>query len=374
MKSLNIMIKPASSLCNMRCRYCFYADIADMRSIRSYGLMKADTAEKILSNIKADLSVGDRVNFVFQGGEPTLAGLDFYRHFTDAASSLEGINVSYALQTNGILLDDGWCELLKKHGFLVGLSLDILPEAHDLARPDEKGDGTYKRVIRAAELLKSRGVDFNVLCTLTNHIARHPEKVWNRIKKSGIGYVQFTPCLGELDGTPSEYALTPERFADFYTRLFGYWHDEYRKGNYISIKLFDDIVNLMIMGRPTSCGMNGACTPQLVIEADGSAYPCDFYCIDGYKLGSLAESTVSELLCSDGAKAFQIRAVERPRLCEKCDYIKFCGGNCPRMRSAICCVGSADYCGYRDFLDRCGTSLAELARESARRMNGHPKA
>ena len=134
MKTIHLMLKPASSLCNMRCGYCFYADVAAGRNTPSYGLMGDATAEAILKMIQQDLEPGDGIHFAFQGGEPTLAGLPFFRNFVSRVSQWKGIRVSYALQTNGLLLDDQWCRFLKEHRFLVGLSLDLLPEAHDAVK------------------------------------------------------------------------------------------------------------------------------------------------------------------------------------------------------------------------------------------------
>lgn len=364
MKTLNIMIKPASSLCNMRCKYCFYADVSTMRSVCSYGLMTDETVNAILKNVQADLNTGDRVSFAFQGGEPTLAGLSFFERFISIVSEWKGISVSYALQTNGVLIDDAWCAFLKKHNFLVGISFDLLPDAHGSVRVDEKGESTYKRVAESIRLLKKRKVEFNVLCTLTNSIARHPEKVWKELKRLEFDYVQFTPCLDELEGDGSLYALTPKRFASFYTLLFQLWYKDYQKGSYVSVKFFDDVVNLMILGRPTSCGMNGVCNPQLVIEADGSAYPCDFYCLDEYKLGNLTSSSVSSLLASPLAEKFSRRPTDTPALCKECKYKAFCGGNCPRMRKGICCSTDDAYCGYQDFLNKCGEDFLKLAQEA----------
>ena len=132
-KNISIMIKPASSLCNMRCRYCFYADITNLRQVRSYGIMSRETTEKILENIRSGLQRGDQINFAFQGGEPALAGLDFYRHFVNLVEGWDkSIKVNYALQTNGLSLDEQWCRFLARHHFLVGISLDILPACHCL--------------------------------------------------------------------------------------------------------------------------------------------------------------------------------------------------------------------------------------------------
>ena len=285
----------------------------------------------------------------------------------DIVSGWNGISVSYALQTNAAIIDDEWCKFLKKYNFLVGVSFDILIDAHDSVRVDEKGKGTSEKVLSSIELLKKYKVDFNVLCTLTNSIARHPEKVWKQLVKYDIDYVQFTPCLDDLCHGESVYALTPKRFASFYTQLFTLWQNDYRLGKYRSIKFFDDVVNLIIFGRPTSCGMDGKCRPQLVIEADGSAYPCDFYCLDEYKLGNLSENTVDELLASENVNRFLNQNNEMSELCKGCPYIRFCGGNCRRMRREICVGKDKNLCGYREFLDNCGEKLAIIASELTRK-------
>lgn len=370
MKNLSIMIKPASSLCNLRCKYCFYTDVSSNRSVPSCGMMSEETMNAMLECVASELEPGDRIQFVFQGGEPTLAGLPFFRHFVERTHTWDpNVHVSYALQTNGTLLDVPWCCFLKDNHFLVGISLDILPEYHDAVRLDAEGAGTYRRVLQAIDLLNEYKVDYNVLCTLTNSITRHPQQVWKRIVQMGIQYVQFTPCLGDLECTDSTpYALTPKRFASFYTQLFQYWIEDYRKGTYRSVKFFDDIVNLMVFGRPTSCGMNGTCQPQLVVEADGSVYPCDFYCLDEYRLGNLKEQGFLELLQAAQVQAFVHRPHAQPTLCQTCRYRSFCGGNCKRMQKEICCVGGDSYCGYQDFFDQCGSEFAGLAQEQRRRF------
>ena len=367
MKQVSIMLKPASSLCNLRCKYCFYADVAHNRAVESFGRMKPETMGAILANVAAELQPGDKVHFVFQGGEPTLAGLEFYRTFVAIANQWQDVQATYALQTNGTLLDEDWCTFLKEHNFLVGVSLDLLRDCHDEVRQDGQGHGTWKQVTRAIELLDKCGVEYNVLCTLTNAVARHPRQVWQQLQKRNVRFVQFTPCLGEMDGEKSPYALTPKRFADFYVTLFDLWREEIRQGKWRSVKFFDDVVNLLVLGRPTGCGMDGVCRPQLVVEADGSAYPCDFYCTDEYRLGSLTEQTVSQLLSAPGVREFVDRPQGRAAFCEACPYDTFCAGNCPRMRREMC-YADTTYCGYRDFLDRCGEGLAELARKYSQRL------
>lgn len=367
MKTIHLMLKPASSLCNMRCGYCFYSDVAAARNTPSYGLMSDAAAESMLKMIEQDLEPGDRVHFAFQGGEPTLAGLPFFRNFVSRVSQWKGIEVSYALQTNGLLLDAQWCRFLKEHRFLVGLSLDLLHEAHDAARVDAHGQGTYGRAVEVLALLKAHGVDCNVLCTLTSTVARQAQQVWDRLTALDIEYTQFTPCLGPLDGSvPSPYALTPQLFASFYTRLFSYWYGDFQKGKRRSIKLFDDIVNLLVLGRPTGCGMTGSCQAQLVVEADGSVYPCDFYCLDSYRLGNLTHQSISQLLNAPALDAFLKRPHSQPQLCRQCPYQRFCGGSCKRMQKEICCSGDERFCGYRSFLEQCGNTLFVLAQQIRR--------
>ncbi len=367
LKQLTILLKPASSLCNLRCKYCFYADVSQQREIISCGIMEEATVDAILKNLAIVLEPGDRMRFLFQGGEPTLAGLSFFQRFVDKVSAWDAnIEVSYSLQTNGILLDEEWCRFLKDNDFLVGVSWDILPDCHDAVRVDATGRGTNSKVLDCIALLDRFGVEYNVLCTLTGAVARHPRQVWKQLCKWDIDYVQFTPCIDEIH-MESPYALTPKRFASFYIQLFDLWYEDYKNGKFRSVKLFDDVVNLLVFGRPTACGMNGSCQPQMVVEADGSVYPCDFYCLDEYKLGNLKEQSPMELLSCEKIKAFLNRSHESPKLCETCHYRKFCGGNCKRMQKEICCFGDDTYCGYREFLEKCGPTLAQIARQCTRK-------
>lgn len=186
------------------------------------------------------------------------------------------------------------------------------------------------------------------------------------MQKLDVEYVQFTPCLGELGGNSSIYALTPKHFASFYTQIFTYWYNDYRAGKYRSIKFFDDVVNQIILGKPTSCGMDGFCRVQLVVEADGSVYPCDFYCLDEHNLGNLARQTIDELLSSQKVVEFLKCSNEKSDLCKNCTYFEFCGGNCRRMRAEICIGTDKSFCGYREFLYNCGSTLAWLAREAVK--------
>ncbi len=351
MKHRSIMLKPASGHCNLGCRYCFYADLTRRRSMPSYGLMTGETARRIVDSASAELEPGDKLTLAFQGGEPTLAGLKFFQDFCSYVKErCQGIEVAYALQTNGTLLDEDWVPLLKEYGFLVGLSIDASADFHDQNRRDAAGAGTYRKVMETKRLLDRHGVPYNVLTVLTNQLARHPKQVWNFLVKEGVGYVQFIPCLDELEhGEKSPYALTPERFYRFYSGLFPLWAEAMARGKYISVKLFDDLVNLYLRREVTACGITGQCAVQFVVEGDGTAFPCDFYTLDRFSMGSLADEA-PEALYERGVPFLsygQEHKGEPP--CKGCRHFAVCGGGCKRMRESMYVQNGT--CWYQKLLD-----------------------
>ncbi len=369
MNNISVMIKPASSACNMRCRYCFYADLSRVREQASYGMMPLETACAVLENVFSPLRRGDRLGLAFQGGEPTLAGLPFFREVTRRAEALaadRGVRLSLSLQTNGLLLDDDWCAFLASHRVLTGLSMDAVPAIHDRNRPDASGKGTWAAISRAKARLEAHSAQYNVLTVLTNELARHPAQVWRFITDERIGYIQLIPCLSELGSAdPGPWALTPARFSRFYTELFSLWYEALMAGTYHSVKLFDDLINLLAHGAVNACGLTGSCTPQVVVEADGGAYPCDFYVTEAWRAGDLTKEPLDQVLASNVMSAFRERETPQPALCEKCRYRALCGGGCPRMRAEVCLSGDASACGYQAFLDACIDRMTRVARVEA---------
>jgi uncharacterized protein len=343
----------------MRCRYCFYYDIGEHRETHSYGIMSFDTMEKIIGNVYRDLDDKDEITFAFQGGEPTLAGLEWFRRFAEGiASHTRDVKVHYALQTNGLLLDDAWASFLKERDFLVGLSIDGGKRFHNKNRPNAAGEGTFDRAIQSKKLLEEHKVEYNILCVLTNELAAEPDKVWRFIKEERIGFIQFIPCLEGLDAQEAPaFALRPARFASFYSGLYSRWMRELENGSYISVKLFDDTANFFFKGVPTACGIDGRCHPQYVVEADGSVYPCDFYVLDNYRAGNLRDRTLRELFDTGTMRAFLEESRELPGLCRSCPYLKKCRGGCKRMKTVMYYGAGGTVCGYKMFLDKCLTPL-----------------
>ncbi|MBP1041448.1 SPASM domain-containing protein [Vagococcus sp. BWB3-3] len=364
MKQLSVLIKPASSLCNLRCQYCFYANISDLRDVRSFGRMTSAVMEKMIDQIFLDLEDGDQLSVAFQGGEPTLAGLAYFQAFVaHVKQQSKNVTVRYAIQTNGTLINEAWCQFLAEEKFLVGLSLDGGAKFHNDYRVNPKGQGTFGDVMRTKTLFDRFEIDYNVLCVLTNQNARHPKQLFNFIISHQIDYMQFIPCLDDLDvEKPSIYALTPERFASFYKQLFFLWEQEYRQGNYYSINLFDNIANLLGHGQVNACGLVGQCAIQYVIEGDGSVYPCDFYALDDLCLGNITESTLRELFSAKVVQRFLRTPRDMSGLCETCPYAKLCGGGCKRMAQTIYKNSEGTYCGYQDLLNTVAEPLFQISR------------
>lgn len=352
MKHISVLMKPASSLCNLRCKYCFYANVSSLREVRSFGRMKSEVASKMIENIFVDLEDGDQLTLAFQGGEPTLAGLGYFEKIVSlVAEQKKAVTVHYSLQTNGTLINDSWCRFLKQHDFLVGLSIDGNPLYHDLNRLDTKGRGTFHKVLLTKRMFDAYGIAYNVLCVLTNPLAKEAKKVFRFLKDEKIDYVQFIPCLDDLDAdSKSSYALTPKRFGAFYKQLLSLWLAEFEACNYISIKLFEDILNLFVGGQATACGILGNCQVQYVIEADGSVYPCDFYVLDEYRMGYIQEQTLRELFEQDISHKFVCEKLAAAAYCADCPFRTMCNGGCKRMKDAMYVDGGGRYCGYADLL------------------------
>ena len=335
MPPLSILIKPASSACNLRCAYCFYADEASIRTVPNYGLMPQAVSHTLIE--KAAGAAEGSITFLFQGGEPTLAGLDFYRDFVSHVKKTvpSALAVQYAIQTNGMELDGEWCRFFQENRFLVGLSLDGNRECHDRFRRDGEGKGTYHRVMKAARLLEEAGVDYNVLTVVTGHLARHIQSVFSALCKEGFRFQQYIPCLDPLEEERGEqgYSLSPEQYERFLKTLFDLWYRELEQGRYWSIRYFDNLVWMLNGHAPEQCSMLGCCGLQYLVEADGSVYPCDFYGLDGYRLGNIQQDSWEELDRVREEIGFVEASRRVPEECKTCHWYPLCRNGCRRDRA-----------------------------------------
>ena len=329
MENFSVLIKPASSACNMNCKYCFYHDEAINRKDYFNGFMTEETLDVLLDRVfEVDAK---NYNISFQGGEPTLRGVDFFESLVKKVNkkNINNNKVNYAIQTNGILIDERWCELFSKNNFLVGVSLDGNKEIHDYLRV-KSNDGTFNKVLKAIDLFTKYKIDYNVLTVVSKSLAKRYNSVYNFYKKRGFKYLQFIPCLDSIKGDKKEYTLTDEDYGNFLCGLFDLYLEDGKKGEYVSIRLFDNFMAKLQGCRAELCGLDGRCNVNFVIEGDGSVYPCDFYCLDEYLLGNIKENSFKEMFESNVSYNFI-----KPNFneeCMLCEYYALCGGGCKRER------------------------------------------
>lgn len=364
MPSLSLLIKPASGGCNLRCKYCFYHDEQLNRETFSYGLMSEETLEILIKKALDYATV--YCSFGFQGGEPTLRGLDFFRKAVELQKkyNVHHAQIHNAIQTNGLLIDDAWAGFLRENHFLVGLSLDGTKDVHDGNRLDPAGKGTFNRVLQAAQKLTAHQVEFNLLTVVTGCTADAAAKIYNFYRRSGLPYQQYIPCLDPLMGErgASPYSLTPEKYAKFLKTLFDLWYRDVTQGRFIYIRYFENLLAMLLGQRPESCGLSGACMLQNVIEADGSVYPCDFYCLDEWRMGCVQEDSFPELAERPAAREFLARGATGREQCAGCEYFPICRGGCRRDREPLGHGGNYFCAAYKEFFPYALPRLRELAR------------
>lgn len=367
MPALSIMLKPASGLCNLRCGYCFYADESTKRQIPCYGMMSTETLEAVLKRALAYAE--DSCTIVFQGGEPTLAGLNFFRKVVELEQkwNVHQVAIHNSIQTNGILLDREWADFFRKHHFLVGLSLDGNRRVHDAYRLDSKGAGTFSQVVRAMNLLKEHQVEFNVLTVVTRQTVDQVRNIYQFFSRSGVEYQQYIPCLDPLGQAPGAegYSLDEALYGQFLKDLFDCWYEDARQGHLRYVRYFIGLMNLIAGNPPGVCEMNGVCSRQYVVEADGSVYPCDFYMLDDYRLGNLTRDSFPQLEKRRQALGFIEASHRYPDRCHRCKWAFLCRCGCrrDRLEGENGQPGPNRYCGaFQSFFEYAYPRLQALVR------------
>lgn len=336
MPAASILIKPASANCNMDCKYCFYKCLSSHREEYSKGFMKEETLETL---VREAIAYADgSLTFAFQGGEPTLAGRDFFQKAVELQQKYNNkkLQIENTIQTNGLLIDEKWARFLGEHRFLVGLSLDGPKKMHDRYRKDAAGQDTFARIMHSVQLLEQYQVDYNVVTVVTNDTAKQASFLYKFWKRNHYPFVQFIPCMDEIkrqDGTQerSIYAVEPEQYGKFLCELFDLWYADFAAGETMDIRMFSNLAQ-MAAGYPAEeCGMNGCCNCYFVVEGDGSVYPCDFYCMDEWKLGTVNDGFV-QMKTSEKAKAFVEASRPVCAACQECPHFSLCRGGCRRWR------------------------------------------
>lgn len=372
MNHLTLLIKPASSRCNLRCRYCFYKDVASHRQQEDLGRMTEETARRVISEAFRTVSPGGSITFLFQGGEPTLAGLDYFRTFLllEKEYQRSGIACYHSIQTNGMVLDEAWAAFFREHRFLVGLSLDGTEFVHDQFRLNGKGEGTWQRAVAALRLLERYQVETNLLCVVTGQAARKPAQLYRSLNGFRGHALHFNPCMDPMEetGKARDYSLTPEGYGKFLCQVFDCWYRDWKAGKYVSIRCFDDYLSHLLRMPPSSCAASGSCGHYLVVEGDGSLYPCDYYVLDAWRMGNIHTTTIPEALDSPMSRKFLEEGRKRPKSCASCPYAPLCRGGCKRDWRPD---GENRYCGaYQTFFPYAIGRLEEMASAYLRGYKG----
>ena len=381
MPPISLLIKPASGSCNMRCRYCFYTDETENRSVASMGQMSIDTMKTIVD--KAFSFADYDCSFAFQGGEPSLAGLPFFQALTDYIKqhpNPKHIRVHYSFQTNGYNLNEDWAKWFADNHVLVGISLDGPKEIHDRYRVDHNGKGTFQRVMTSIRLLEKYHVDYNILTVVHAASARRGQQIYNFFKKNNFRYQQYIECLdpiGEEQGN-YEYSLTPERYEEFLKQVFGAWYLDMKSGHYVYNRYFENLMMIIAGQGAESCNLRGICGAQWVIEADGSTYPCDFYALDQWYLGNINTDSFEAMEAARERLGFIECSKQIPEDCKACRYFPLCRNGCRRNREPVTAdiSGKNYFCtAYRSFLEYAYPRLAEIyqiLKQNAQHRSSNP--
>ena len=337
-KPLNsILIKPASADCNLSCEYCFYLRNKRLSPKNPYLRMNLTVLEEMLRQIlRQDIP---QISFVWQGGEPTLMGLDFYRQVVRLQQKWGRTQmIGNALQTNGILLDKKWAAFLREYQFLVGLSLDGPEHIHDRYRCFPNGRGSWRTVEDRAKLLLDQEIAVNVLSTVTSYSVAFPEEMYDYFCSLGLVYMQFIPILEVIPetGEIAPFSVRAEEYGEFLGRLFDRWFADLKDGYpSSSIRFFDRLLQIHLGQAVGECVALEECGVYLVIEHNGDVYPCDFFVTPEWKLGNVMRDSLLQLLNSDRQNEFGAMKSDLPKLCRECRWLRYCYGGCSKDRQRL---------------------------------------
>jgi len=329
-RQFQLLVKPTSFDCNLRCGYCFYLKTQNLYPGTPRHLMSRDDLETM---VREYLGLGFPAPvFIWQGGEPTLCGLDFFERAVELEKKYArpGQFIGNAFQTNGMAIDESWAEFFSLNHFLVGLSLDGPAPIHDLFRKDLAGRSTFDRVFSAARLLRQARVEFNVLAMVNSKNAARASEIYGFFKEAGFRFLQFIPAL-DLEpesGKLADFSPGPESYREFLLELFELWWPD---REIISIRDFDWLLAPNYQGR--LCIFSEHCAPYLAVEHNLDVYPCDFFVRENERLGSLGEQKAGLIqIFARREKIFAPRKKWLSRDCRACPWLRFCFGGCLRER------------------------------------------
>jgi len=359
-RPFQLLIKPVGADCNLRCSYCFYLRAHELYQQRGPHCMSDEVLETMISKYMG-LRFPESV-FAWQGGEPTMAGVDFFRKVValEQKYGVSGQTVGNGFQTNGVLIDTDWCKLFQEYKFLVGLSMDGPEEVHNAMRRNAAGRGSWDKAMAAARLMDEYHIEYNILCVVhAGNVGMGADLVrW--FVGQGLRYLQFIPCV-----EPGlEHNVSAAAYGDFLCDVFDYWA---RAGfNKVSIRDFDALIAARL-GQTPMCTYGRVCNHYVVVEHTGDVYPCDFFVYDEWKLGNVLEAPIESFIASEKYKEFSYRKHKVPA-CRHCIFRAQCYGGCQKDRLATGAVTDpTPLCdAYKRFFAHAMPRLNTLAKQVQR--------
>ena len=383
------MAKPIGPICNLDCEYCYYLHKEDLYPGTRRWRMDSGMLETFIRQyIEAQPEKAPEITFAWQGGEPTLLGIEFFEHVVELEQKYArpGQKISNALQTNGVLLDEDWANFFRDREFLIGLSIDGPAELHDRFRYDKKGQGTFRKVLNALQLLKRSEVEFNALVVVNRENGEFGKKVYSYLRDNGVEFLQFIPIVerrgigqhgeseltgashstGQWDHLVSSRSVRPEQYGEFLIEVFEEWIR--RDVGKVFVQIFDQALAAWLDLEPSLCVFRKRCGRALAIEHNGDVYSCDHFVEPDYKLGNIAELPILELANSDQQHAFgHAKEATLPQYCRDCEVRMACNGECPKNRFITTPNGEPGLnylcAGYRTFFNHVAPYMKQMADE-----------
>jgi uncharacterized protein len=374
--AFHVMAKPTGAKCNLECDYCFFLKKDRLYPDSDFRMSDETMEAYIRQTIEGHRA--PQVTIAWQGGEPTLMGLDFFKRALELEKKCArfGQRIENSFQTNGVLIDEEWCRFFHDNNFLVGLSLDGPRPLHDAYRHDKGGKSVFDKVVRAARLMQKHEVEFNILCTVNAANSRKPLEVYRFFRdKLEARYIQFIPIVerdnetGDQEGTRvTDRTVDPEQYGRFLAEIFDEWVR--RDVGVIFVTFFDAVLASYVRGRSTVCVLSPTCGEGVALEHNGDLYSCDHYVEPRYLLGNISQTPIAELVSSERQRRFgEDKSSTLPRYCRECEFLFTCHGECPKNRILMASDGEPGLnwlcAGLRAFfnhVDRSMRIMADLLR------------
>ncbi len=380
-KPLYVMLKPAGSLCNLACKYCYYLEKQKLYPLdKSKVISDALLEEFIKQYIEAQTM--PQVLFTWHGGETLMRPISFYKHALELQKRYAyGRQIDNCIQTNGTMLTDEWCEFFKENNFLVGVSIDGPQEFHDEYRRTRSGKTSWHEVMKGIRLLQKHGVEWNALAVINDFNADYPKEFYHFFKDLGCRYIQFTPVVERTvkradgltlapgmqeGGEVTDFSVTPKQWGNFLCTLYDEWVKQ--DVGEIFIQLFDATLANWAGVPPGVCSMSGECGHAAVMEFNGDVYSCDHFVYPEYRLGNIRQQTLTGLMYSDRQRNFgKLKTGTLTRQCRECRFLFACHGECPKNRFVRDVYGNPGHnylcAGYRKFFEHVAADMDFMKAE-----------